>query len=187
MLAEPAGTLSRDYRVMIEKEKLALRGTFHLVKGLRHRWRNSIALLSRPFSGGSNATVKVAGPTPWLGGTTPLRWTTPRWSNSTCSFSKHPMPRWRSCAKRCMSAAAWWRFTTRLSAWGLGIKKTLWASEQERADVKVGREAWIAKQSGLNWRRIVFVDESGAKTNMTRLRGRARQGARVLDRAPHGH
>jgi transposase len=45
----------------------------------------------------------------------------------------------------------------------------------------------MAKQSGLNWRRIVFVDESGAKTNMTRLRGRARQGGRVLDRAPHGH
>jgi transposase len=33
----------------------------------------------------------------------------------------------------------------------------------------------------------VFVDETGAKTNMTRLRGRALEGARVLDRAPHGH
>lgn len=35
--------------------------------------------------------------------------------------------------------------------------------------------------------RLVFVDESGAKTNMTRLRGRAQRGQRVYDSAPHGH
>jgi transposase len=35
--------------------------------------------------------------------------------------------------------------------------------------------------------RLVFIDESGAKTNMTRLRGRALEGARLLDSAPHGH
>lgn len=35
--------------------------------------------------------------------------------------------------------------------------------------------------------RLVFVDESGAKTNMTRLRGRALGGARLVDAAPHGH
>lgn len=36
-------------------------------------------------------------------------------------------------------------------------------------------------------RRLVFIDESAAKTNMTRLRGRGRRGQRVLDHAPHGH
>ena len=35
--------------------------------------------------------------------------------------------------------------------------------------------------------RLVFLDESGAKTNMTRLRGRAARGQRVYDSAPHGH
>jgi transposase len=35
--------------------------------------------------------------------------------------------------------------------------------------------------------KLVFVDESGAKTNMTRLYGRAVGGARLLDSAPHGH
>ena len=35
--------------------------------------------------------------------------------------------------------------------------------------------------------RLVFLDESGAKTNMTRLRGRAPRGHRVYDSAPHGH
>jgi hypothetical protein len=33
----------------------------------------------------------------------------------------------------------------------------------------------------------VFVDESGANTKMTRLRGRAPGGQRLLARVPHGH
>ena len=33
----------------------------------------------------------------------------------------------------------------------------------------------------------MFIDESGAKTTMTRLRGRSRKGARLVARAPHGH
>ena len=36
-------------------------------------------------------------------------------------------------------------------------------------------------------RRFVFIDESAAKTNMTRLWGRSRRGQRVRDHAPHGH
>jgi transposase len=35
--------------------------------------------------------------------------------------------------------------------------------------------------------KLVFIDESGAKTNMTRLRGRARSGLRCVGEAPHGH
>lgn len=34
---------------------------------------------------------------------------------------------------------------------------------------------------------LVFIDESGAKTNMTRLYGRARGGKRALDYAPGGN
>jgi transposase len=33
----------------------------------------------------------------------------------------------------------------------------------------------------------VFIDEAGAKTNMTRLRGRSPQGQRVHDETPGGH
>ena len=36
-------------------------------------------------------------------------------------------------------------------------------------------------------RRLVFIDESGVKTNMTRLYGRAKKGMRANDSAPHGH
>jgi transposase len=35
--------------------------------------------------------------------------------------------------------------------------------------------------------RLVFIDESGAKTNMTRLRARALGGSRAHADAPHGH
>lgn len=36
-------------------------------------------------------------------------------------------------------------------------------------------------------RRLVFLDETGAKTNMTRRYGRAPRGRRVRDKAPGGH
>lgn len=61
------------------------------------------------------------------------------------------------------------------------------ASEQERPDVKQRREEWKIWQSSIDLARLVFIDESGAKTNMTRLRGRAKKGRRVVDCAPHGH
>ena len=35
--------------------------------------------------------------------------------------------------------------------------------------------------------RLVFVDETWAKTNMTRLRGRAPRGQRLVGRVPWGH
>jgi transposase len=35
--------------------------------------------------------------------------------------------------------------------------------------------------------RLIFLDESGAKTNLTRLRGRAQRGQRVHGSAPQGH
>ena len=74
-----------------------------------------------------------------------------------------------------------------LNVWATGIKKTLRASEQDRADVKKHREEWCAQQGSLDFTRLVFLDESGAKTNMTRLRGRALEGQRLVDSTPHGH
>jgi transposase len=34
---------------------------------------------------------------------------------------------------------------------------------------------------------LIFIDETWAKTNMTRLRGRAPRGQRLIDKTPHGH
>lgn len=42
-------------------------------------------------------------------------------------------------------------------------------------------------QSRLDPDRLVFIDETWAKTNMTRPRGRAPAGQRVLASVPHGH
>jgi len=66
-------------------------------------------------------------------------------------------------------------------------KKSLRAAEQDRPDVKVQREAWRAKAAPLDVHRLVFLDESGAKTNMTRLYGRSFDGQRVVDATPQGH
>jgi transposase len=67
------------------------------------------------------------------------------------------------------------------------VKKTLRADEQERADIKVARHKWRIMQKSIDPHRLVFLDESGAATNMTRLRGRAKGGRRCHDRAPGGH
>jgi transposase len=40
---------------------------------------------------------------------------------------------------------------------------------------------------GLDPRKLVFLDETWAKTNMTRTHGYAPRGERLVDRAPHGH
>jgi transposase len=43
------------------------------------------------------------------------------------------------------------------------------------------------KQLGMDPARMVFIDETWAKTNMTRLRGRALRGQRLVAKVPHGH
>jgi transposase len=49
------------------------------------------------------------------------------------------------------------------------------------------RSAWKAEQKQFSADRLVFLDESCAKTNMTRLCGRALRGQRLHDHAPGGH
>lgn len=61
------------------------------------------------------------------------------------------------------------------------------AAEQDRPDVAEQRARWAVWQTGLNPDRLVFIDETWAKTNMTRPRGRSLQGTRLVDKTPHGH
>ena len=49
------------------------------------------------------------------------------------------------------------------------------------------RVAWQDKHPSFEAGRLVFIDESAAKTNMVRLYGRALIGNRCHDYAPHGH
>ena len=71
--------------------------------------------------------------------------------------------------------------------WVGGIKKTLFAVEQNRPDVAEKRARWQEQLAGEPATRLVFVDESGANTKMTRWRGRALGGRRRVARIPHGH
>ncbi len=49
------------------------------------------------------------------------------------------------------------------------------------------RRKWKEDQSKLDPTRLVFIDETGAATNMTRRYGRAPKGERLACKAPHGH
>lgn len=49
------------------------------------------------------------------------------------------------------------------------------------------REQWKKYQGRLDPRRLVFIDETWAKTNMTPIRGWAPRGHKLVARAPFGH
>lgn len=51
----------------------------------------------------------------------------------------------------------------------------------------MAREIWRAAQQGLHFDSLVFVDETGTTTNMTRTHGWGPKGKPVLGKAPHGH
>jgi len=53
--------------------------------------------------------------------------------------------------------------------------------------VALRRANWKVWQTGLDPERLVFLDETWAKTNMVRPRGRSRKGTRLLAKVPHGH
>ena len=61
------------------------------------------------------------------------------------------------------------------------------AAEQMRSDVTEARRLWEALKPTLDLRRLVFLDETWTKTNMTRTRGRAPRGQRLVGHVPWGH
>ena len=75
-----------------------------------------------------------------------------------------------------LSNGAMWSAVARL---GLSFKKTLHAAEQDRPDVAARRRIWRAAQPFVDADKLVFIDETGASTKMTRLYGRALRGRRL--------
>jgi transposase len=96
---------------------------------------------------------------------------TSRWPNSKCE--------WRRSAKPRSSAS--------FVIWASALKKSLHAAEQDRPDVAAARRAWFKMQTRLDPRRLVFIDETAASTNMTRRYGRGARGERLVCKVPHGH
>lgn len=66
-------------------------------------------------------------------------------------------------------------------------KKTLRANEQDRPDVVRKRLNFVIARRFVDIDRFIFLDESSAKTNMTRLVGRAPIGQRCYYATLHGH
>ena len=66
-------------------------------------------------------------------------------------------------------------------------KKSLRASEQDRPDVAEARDRWRANQPELKSERLVFIDETGAATDMARRYGRCPRGERLVCSVPWGH
>jgi transposase len=65
-------------------------------------------------------------------------------------------------------------------------EKTLRAAEQSREGVAEARAGWRAELAGVDPERLVFVDETGIDTRMTRAHGRATRGRRATGRVPRG-
>jgi transposase len=63
-------------------------------------------------------------------------------------------------------------------------KKTLHAQEQERPDVQAQRAAFDERMAEVEPEHLIFVDEAGANTAMTRTYGRAPAGERVKAATP---
>jgi transposase len=63
----------------------------------------------------------------------------------------------------------------------------LFAAEQDRPDVARRRVRWKKYQSLIDPARLVFIDETWAKTNMTRTRGWHARGKPLVAKVPHGH
>src|SRR5208283_408042 len=66
-------------------------------------------------------------------------------------------------------------------------KKSAHAAEQQRPDVLKRRREWFAGQLDLDPEKLIFIDETGASTNLARKGGRCRRGRRLRASVPHGH
>lgn len=63
------------------------------------------------------------------------------------------------------------------------------AQERDRPDIQQARHLWIGQRQPrmrAEPHRLVFIDETSVKTNLTRLRGRAAVGERLFGPAPFG-
>jgi transposase len=66
-------------------------------------------------------------------------------------------------------------------------KKSLHAAEQDTATGQLQRSLWWEETNQIDPERLIFLDESGVTTEMTRRYGRAERGARVGEGTPGGH
>src|SRR4051812_47347642 len=89
------------------------------------------------------------------------------------------------CRQRLGASCSLMAISRALSKLGLPRKKKVpRAQEQDRPEVQERRREFCEELAGLDPRRLVFVDECGANTAMTRTHGRAPVGQRVSANTP---
>lgn len=88
----------------------------------------------------------------------------------------------------------WWRTSVRsarrLPGKDIDIKKGLIAAERDKSEVRRARQFWINERLPFmreQLERLVFLDETGTNTKLTRTRGRCLNGARLFGKAPFGY
>ena len=59
--------------------------------------------------------------------------------------------------------------------------------EWDRLRARRRRRQWKQRQGKISAARLVFIDETWAKTNMTRTHGWCDKGKPLVDKVPHGH
>jgi transposase len=73
--------------------------------------------------------------------------------------------------------------------WGSATKKTLQASEQQRADIREARDLWIKRRRRFfnkAMAHLIFIDETSTNTRLTKRTGWAPKGERYRTHAPFG-
>ena len=73
------------------------------------------------------------------------------------------------------------------AAWGSSEKKSLHASERDTEANRQRREEFVARVRATPPEHLIFLDESGVTTSMTRLYGRRMDGRRIHEATPGGH
>ena len=89
------------------------------------------------------------------------------------------------CRQRLGASCSTMTISRALRELGLPRKKEVpRAADQDRPDVQEKRQGFCEELAGVDPRRLVFVDECGADTAMTRTHGRAPVGQRVYTNTP---
>jgi transposase len=66
-------------------------------------------------------------------------------------------------------------------------KKSLHAQQRDSEENQQRREAFLQRIAHIQPEKLIFFDESGVTTQMTRLYGRAEAGTRIHEAIPQGH
>src|SRR5262249_7942888 len=72
------------------------------------------------------------------------------------------------------------------ASWGCHLKKALHAQERDSEPAQQRRQAWREALAQVDVEQLIFLDESGATTQMTRSYARAPRGQRVNEATPQG-